>query len=67
MIKYPKGACVMTFIKENWKGVLFCLAISVPSWILGNLLPVIGGAVFAIIIGMIIAIFFKEKNLCKAE
>ncbi len=57
----------MTFIKENWKGVLFCLAISVPSWILGNLLPVIGGAVFAIIIGMIIAIFFKEKNLCKAE
>ena len=26
----------MNFIKKNWKGVLLCLMIAIPSWILGK-------------------------------
>ena len=52
----------MNKIKENVKGFLLCLAISVPCWLLGKLFPVIGGAVFAIIAGMIITFFIKDKT-----
>jgi len=55
----------MDFIKKNWLGLLVCLLIAVPSWFLGKLLPVVGGPVFAILIGMIIALFWKNKG--KAE
>lgn len=49
------------FIVQNWKGLLLCLAIAVPSTILGHFLPVIGGPVFAIIIGMILALIIKNR------
>lgn len=52
----------MNFVKENWKGLLLCLAISVPSWLLGKRFPVIGGAVIAIIAGMIIGAIIKDKK-----
>lgn len=55
----------MTFIKKNYMGVLFCLCIAVPSWILGKLAPVIGGPVFAIIAGMILALIVKDKTKLK--
>ena len=38
----------MDFIKKNGKGLLFCLALAVPSAVLGKLFPVVGGPVFAI-------------------
>ena len=41
---------------------MLCLAIAIPSFFLGKLLPVVGGPVFAILIGMIIAIFFKDHG-----
>lgn len=52
-------------MKTNTKqipGILLCLCIAVPAWFLGNLVPVVGGPVFAILIGMIITIFVKEKG-----
>lgn len=52
----------MEFIKKNYKGLLLCLVIAIPSWILGKLFPIIGGAVIAILAGMIVAIFFKNKG-----
>lgn len=52
----------MTFIKDNWQGFLLCLIISIPSWFLGHLLPVVGGPVFAILLGMIITLFIKDKG-----
>ena len=52
----------MKFLKENWKGLLICLAIAVPSWFLGKRFPVIGGAVIAIIAGMILGLIIKEKT-----
>ncbi|MHC1722325.1 MAG: YeiH family protein [Aminipila sp.] len=52
----------MNFIQKNLKGILLCTAISVPSWLLGKYLPIIGGPVFSILIGMIITLFFKSKG-----
>lgn len=50
------------FFKSSWAGLLLCLVISIPCWFLGNLVPVIGGPVFAILIGMVIALFLKKKD-----
>ena len=47
----------MNFMKKNGAGILVCLAIAVPSWLLGKAFPVVGAAVPAIIAGLIIAMF----------
>lgn len=52
----------MNKIKTNALGIILCLAISFPACYLGKLYPLIGGPVFAIIIGMIITHFFKDKS-----
>ncbi len=49
-------------MKKYIKGLLVCLAIAVPSWFLGMLFPVIGGAVIAIAAGMITAPFVKGSS-----
>ena len=56
----------MDFLKKNYLGIFVCLAIAVPSWILGKRFPVIGGAVIAIIIGMIITLFWNDKGKASA-
>lgn len=40
----------------------FCLAIAVPSWLLGKAFPIIGGAVFAILAGMALTLIIKKKG-----
>lgn len=55
----------MDFIKKNGSGILVCLAIAIPSWLLGKMFPVIGGVVIAIIAGMIVTMFWDNKG--KAE
>lgn len=52
----------MNFIKENFKGIGLCLLIVIPSWIIGKLFPIIGGAVIAILLGMVIGLFIKDKT-----
>ena len=52
----------MNFLKQNYKGILLCLVISIPCCILGNIFEVIGGPVFAILEGMLITLFFKDKK-----
>ena len=52
----------MTFIKKNGWGILLCFGISIPAWFLGSLVPVVGGSVFAILIGMIVTLFIKDKQ-----
>ena len=49
----------MDFLKTNYKGLLLCLCIAIPSWFAGKAFPIIGGAVIAIIAGMIITLFIK--------
>ena len=52
----------MNFIKKNWKGVLLCLTIAIPSWILGKIFPIVGGPVFAILLGMVITLLVSDKS-----
>ena len=57
---------MITFFKEKGAGLLLCLVIAVPSWLLGKMFPVVGGPVFAILIGMILTLFFTDKGICEA-
>ena len=50
------------FLKENGKGILICLLIAIPSWFLGKQFPIIGGAVIAILAGMVVTLFLKDKS-----
>ena len=52
----------MNFIKKNGKGVLLCLMIAIPSWILGKFFPIVGGPVFAILLGMVITLLVSDKS-----
>lgn len=52
----------MNFMTKNAKGLLLCLLIAIPSWFLGKQFPIIGGAVIAIITGMIVTLFLKDKS-----
>lgn len=45
-----------------WKGVLLALVISVPAWLLGKQLEVVGGPVFAILIGMVLAVVLRGRD-----
>lgn len=57
---------MMTFMKNNIKGITLCLCISIPCWFLGTLVPVVGGPVFAILTGMIVTMFIKNKEPFKS-
>ncbi len=52
----------MEWIKKNVPGLLLCIVISIPSWFLGKQFPIVGGAVIAIISGMVITLFLKKKD-----
>ena len=52
----------MKVIKKYGPGLLLCLVIALPCWFLGQLVPVVGGPVFAILAGMVIALFYKKKT-----
>ncbi len=46
----------MQSLRAIWKGLLFCLAVSIPAYLLGKQFEVVGGPVFAILIGMALAL-----------
>ena len=52
----------MDFIRKNGKGILVCLCIAVPSWLLGKRFPIVGGPVIAMIAGMILTLLIKDKT-----
>ena len=56
----------MNFLKKNGSGILVCLAIAIPSWLIGKKFPVVGGAVIAIIAGMILTMFWSNKGRAEA-
>lgn len=49
-------------VRERWKGVLFCLIIAIPATLLGKQIEVVGGPVFAILFGMVLALVFPKKR-----
>ena len=56
----------MVSFTKNWKGILLCLVIAVPSHFLGKAFPVIGGPVIAILLGMILTNFIPHKDIFHA-
>lgn len=50
----------MANVKNVAPGVGLCAAIALPCWFLGEALPVVGGPVFAILIGVVIALWWKQ-------
>lgn len=48
--------------KEKYQGILFCFIMAIPAWFLGKMLPIIGGPVFSIIIGIIIGTLMRERK-----
>lgn len=56
----------MEWIRRNGPGILVCLCIAVPAWFLGRTFEVVGGPVFAILLGMVMALFWKEQGRARA-
>lgn len=52
----------MLKLKNNALGVALCLVIALPAYYLGKQLPLIGGPVFAILMGMVITFLIKDKT-----
>ncbi|VWL85501.1 YeiH family protein [Oceanivirga miroungae] len=52
-------------MKENYKGILFCFIIAIISKFIGDMYKIVGGAVFGLIIGMILGLFYYNKELDK--
>ena len=52
----------MLQMKERLIGMSVCLGIALPAVLLGNHFPVVGGPVFAILIGMILNLCIKDKT-----
>ena len=49
-------------MEKRGKGILSCLAIALPAWLLGQQFPVVGGAVIAILQGIVIPLVRKDKG-----
>ena len=53
----------MKFEKRMFIGILTCFIIAVPAWLLGKMVPIIGGPVFGILFGMILAFIKRPEKL----
>lgn len=49
-------------MKEKIKGLLLCVVIAVPAWLLGRKFAVVGGPVISILLGMVVGIFLKNRS-----
>ena len=56
----------MTKIKQLGPGLLLCLALAAPCWMLGKAFPIVGGPVFAILAGMVVTMFYRSKARTQA-
>ena len=56
----------MNTIKRVGPGLALCLILSIPSFLLGKLLPVVGGPVFAILFGMLVSQILRDKTRFQA-
>ena len=56
----------MNFIEKQGRGLLLCLLIAIPSWVLGKIFPIIGGPVISILAGMVVTLLVKDKTKFEA-
>lgn len=52
----------MNFTRSKGLGILLCMIIALPAYVLGRVFPVIGGPIFAILIGMIMCLTLKKRE-----
>ena len=52
----------MKKITDALRGLLLCFIIALACYFLGQRFPIIGGPVFAILIGMVLTLFLKDKT-----
>lgn len=52
----------MNSIKSKIPGISLCIVLAIPCWLLGQQFPLIGGPVFAILLGIFIGCFWKNKR-----
>ena len=52
----------MKNIKKAFGGAALCFAIAAAAWQLGKLMPVVGGAVFSLLIGMAVSLVIHDKT-----
>ena len=51
----------MGLFTNLWKGIVLCLIIAIPSWYLGEMYPIVGGPVIAILLGIVLSQIIKNK------
>ena len=56
----------MNFLKKTGAGLLLCLVLAIPSWLLGRAFPVIGGPVIAILLGMVVSLILRARTRYQA-
>ena len=54
-------------IRTNARGIALCLALALPAWLLGKQFEVVGGPVFAILIGMAVALLLRNRDTASLE
>lgn len=54
------------YSKKNLPGALLCLLLASIAWFLGRLFPVAGGAIIAILLGILLANFWSYPQIYKA-
>ena len=52
----------MDSIKKIAPGLLLCLVLAIPSWLLGRAFPIVGGPVFAILAGMMLSLLLRDRS-----
>lgn len=52
----------MSLDSQKIPGILLCLFIAIPAWVLGQALPLIGAPVFAILLGMVVGHFHTKRE-----
>lgn len=57
------GDIKMTAFKQNFPGIMLCFPLALLAWFMGRMFPLVGGAVFGILIGMILAGFKRSEAL----
>lgn len=62
VLSHPYKEKIVDSLTRKAPGVLACLCIAVPCWFLGTAFPLIGGPVFAILAGMVIALVWKRRD-----
>lgn len=48
-------------MKEKLRGLLLCLVIAIPAWLLGRKFAIVGGPVISILLGMTVGLFLKNR------